>query len=483
MKKSRRALLIGGMVLVGATSTASLASALTYQDGTDVQFTFDSTLSISLSDADIVIGNLIPGQDDTSNVVDVVVNTNNLYGYTLTATVGSATKNYRDLRHTNGTANFASIDVNSDLSTLSGQSSSVWGYTTSTNGTTWSNYNGLPKYDDTANTAELNVTDGAAADSTTSFKIGAFAAEGQLAGDYTNVINFKVIANSGQLNIQDITASTCPTTPTTVVDVRDGEEYTIQQLADGNCWMLDNLRLDLVNVSLDTLKGNTNASDTTLEYLKGIRTGSLSSDLYAKAGVVYWTGDVGIPNIYDNLRDGYRGHPVIKATHVNDYIAYDKFTNGHIGGKIGIMYNYCAASAGSFCFPEIADDNDDDFWPSSFKADEDICPAGWRLPDNEQTELINTYENLGDIMEGIYALRAILSGMVNSYINPDDPDEHYDYLIGIFGEWWTGNCNENDYAYCESFYVDGERYPNRMDMIEADTTEVAGAAAIRCVAK
>ena len=119
MKKVTHTSLAVSCVSVGAICAGICASnyagALTYQDETSVKFTFSSTLSVSLSDADIVIGNLIPGQDDLSNVVDVVVNTNNLYGYTLSATVGDSSKNYRDLRHTNGAANFASINVNSDL--------------------------------------------------------------------------------------------------------------------------------------------------------------------------------------------------------------------------------------------------------------------------------------------------------------------------------------------------------------------------------
>ena len=385
-----------GLVLVSG------ASALTYQDGTDVQFTFNSTLSISLSDTDIVIGNLIPGQDDTSNAVDVVVNTNNLYGYTLTATVGSATKNYRDLRHTNGTASFASIDVNSDLSTLSGESSSVWGYTTSTNGTTWSNYNGLPKYDDTANTAELNVTDGAAEDSTTSFKIGAYAAEGQLAGDYTNVINFEVVSNMGKVYMQDMTASLCTTTPTVVYDKRDENDYIIQRLADGNCWMLDNLRLGGTEPVALTPANTNIPSNFTLP---------ASSPLFNPAS-----------------------EPFIMA-------AYSDYESNYDGGttKVGVFYNFCAASGGTYCYNSGQVTGGD--------AQYDVCPKQWRLTlggnSSEYQALMNQYSDGSDYQAdyGYYEnedfLRALHIGLPGHYNNGYGlVDKNYT------GSYWTSTKDD-----------------------------------------
>ena len=53
--------------------------------------------------------------------------------------------------------------------------------------------------------------------------------------------------------IQDATNSNCPRDPITVIDKRDNESYTIQKLADGNCWMLDNLRtVDITLTSKDS---------------------------------------------------------------------------------------------------------------------------------------------------------------------------------------------------------------------------------------
>ena len=432
-----------GLVLASTCASFCVAnnvSALTYQDGTPVQFTFNSTLSISLSDTDIVIGNLIPGQDDTSNAVDVVVNTNNLYGYTLTATVGSATKDYRDLRHTNGTASFASIDVNSDLSTLSGESSSVWGYTTSTNGTTWSNFSGLPKYDDTTNTAELNVTDGAAEDSTTSFKIGAFAAEGQLAGDYTNVINFIVTSNVGKTYIQDVTSATCPTEPTIVYDIRDEEEYLIQKLADNRCWMLDNLRLDSATLLTSLSIDNTNLDPGTPFTLPASTTHGFGSN---SAGYVT---------------------PQVNTDYKNALLSYG---DGVYSAKTGAYYNYCAATAGTYCYDDYSGVND---------AEYDICPRGWRLPtgdslsdNNEYADLYDAYNDLSEIMN---VFRVALTGALYS----DYPDEG---IITILDEnsvahYWTSSF----YDYADMFTL----YAYSTGFGTGDNWRFTGQS-VRCVAK
>jgi len=43
--------------------------------------------------------------------------------------------------------------------------------------------------------------------------------------------------------------------------------------------------------------------------------------------------------------------------------------DGSVKGKAGVHYNYCAASAGYFCASS-----------STGNSDQDICPAGWRMP-------------------------------------------------------------------------------------------------------
>ncbi len=171
--------------------------------------------------------------------------------------------------------------------------------------------------------------------------------------------------------LQDVTPemrqNTAIGTTTTVLDKRDNNEYTIGKLEDGNVWLLDNLRLDLGAVSLDTLIGNTNASATTLGYLKN---GGGTSP-YTATGVKVKTADSG------SWTNSY-ATPYIATSGTGDLgdwtsetVMDSAYHSGAGSGMIGIYYNYCAASAGSYCYSQDYGSGD---------ATEDICPANWHLP-------------------------------------------------------------------------------------------------------
>ena len=139
-------------------------------------------------------------------------------------------------------------------------------------------------------------------------------------------------------SIQSITATTCTTTPQTVYDTRDNQQYVIQRLADGNCWMMTNLNLGAVTLSTDLTSSNTNLSTT-------ITAANFNS--YKKtSGSQSYTAAEYIP------------------------VSGNDTSSGGSGTPYGTFYNYCAASAGTIC---TADSNESN-------ATYDICPKGWRLP-------------------------------------------------------------------------------------------------------
>ena len=217
--------------------------------------------------------------------------------------------------------------------------------------------------------------------------------------------------------LQDVTIANCPTTPTVLYDSRDEEAYTVQKLADGKCWLLDNLRIDLVNVTLGTLEGKTNASDRTLEYLKGQRTGS-TQDQYPTSGVATWTS-------------GYQyNKPLVRTANINDTYSY-----GDGEGKAGALYNFCAASAGSFCFNNGY---------SYGNIEEDICPKGWRLPTSgsgggELRALFNAYNS--DVVAFENAFRTVPAGSTSGGSVS---------MAGSVFWMWSKNRNDNDYSYAMS---------------------------------
>ena len=188
------------LVIIGLAGSDS-ASALTYQDELDVSFTFDSSISVSVSSNNLVVSSLSPSTYADSNVVTVTAATNNATGYTLTATAGDGTT-YTNTNLIDSSNSFTSLGTSDSINSMSSADTSQygrWGYSFSTDsGTTWRNatngtgYSGLPYY--TAAGAQIinSNTNGA---SSVQFKIGAKANVAQSAGTYKNVINFVAMAN------------------------------------------------------------------------------------------------------------------------------------------------------------------------------------------------------------------------------------------------------------------------------------------------
>ena len=166
-----------------------------------------------------------------------------------------------------------------------------------------------------------------------------------------------------ELNSTSI-ATLLPNIGDTIVayDNRDEESYLIGKLADGRYWMLDNLRLDPTVTSLATLQNNTNASSQTLAFLKN----GGGSEPYAPIAVSSgWES---------SAQDQYNLPYVHTADKDNTIFSY-----GSGSGKIGVYYNYCAASAGGYCYSSASPSTDPD--PTSLvDVKEDLCPTGWRMP-------------------------------------------------------------------------------------------------------
>ena len=271
------------------------SSALTYGSNTNVSFTFNPKLSIATSTDSLTIDNLVPGTTSDSNTVSVTVSSNTPYGYVLSAGVGSTVStdpyyNTSDLVHDNTTTEvpttnkFSSIATSASLSTLT--TDNTWGYSTSTDGgTNWSTYSGLSH----AETKPLLDISDPAQSSTIDFKIAARSASTQASGTYNNVITFYAVGKPEPIYMQE---------PETIrsklknvgdelhaIDQRDGKEYWIRKMADGNIWMTQNLDLELDSNRIYT------PADT-----------DISSDWQPIRGTVEFAG-----RIVSDWNDGYYG--------------------------------------------------------------------------------------------------------------------------------------------------------------------------------
>ena len=215
--------------------------------------------------------------------------------------------------------------------------------------------------------------------------------------------------------MQDITPlmkyNTAAGTVANLKDRRDDEEYKVSKLADNRIWMIDNMRLDPTAVSLADLQGNTNASDTTLGYLKnGGGTGQ-----YPTSGLsLTWVDDRSLPFVAIDHKD-----------------TVSSVTYGSGSGKLGVYYNACAASAGSYCYTTGN-------WTANIS--EDLCPANWRLPtgtDGNGSELQALYNAYSSDLTAFYnAFSMTLSGNFRSGsgTGPVTPTQE-----GTYGRFWSSN--------------------------------------------
>lgn len=186
--KVKRVAVICGTLFGGLAVAGGAYATVTYTTSSNVQFTFEPTLSLTLSADDFLIDGLMPGTSDTSNEVTATVSTNSSAGYSLSATVGNATYTSTDLVADYG--NFAMIAASANS-----LSTGTWGLTLDGGNT----YGAL----DTTTSTLLNKTvdrTGTAAIGysgtlSTAMKIGAYADTTQNPGSYRNVINFQVLSN------------------------------------------------------------------------------------------------------------------------------------------------------------------------------------------------------------------------------------------------------------------------------------------------
>ena len=237
-------------------------------------------------------------------------------------------------------------------------------------------------------------------------------------------------------------------TPQLVYDPRDNEAYYVARLCDGNIWMLDNLRLDLTNSTvINALNStNTNATDAQLAYLKGTSTGT-TSDQYPTAGLSgsEWT-------------TSYSYSVPQAAARWKDDIAPVTFGLGT--GKVGVYYNYCATSAGTYCWGNGTSSTGSpttDPNTSSYRDIEgDICPAGWYLPNytGEFAALSSAYNGGGTLggdttlTQGV-AHNTALSTPLSGYLSSGSSRNY----LGTGGYFWSSTWYGTGSMYLRYVYA------------------------------
>ena len=490
----------------------------------NVSFTFNPTLSISLSDPSLTIDNLTPSSSSDSNIVTVSVSTNAGYGYYMSATAGTKTTN-TDLTNTDN-SNYTFTSLSSNVASLSNIPDNNWGYSYSTDdGTTWisgdadnasTGYNGLPLDNDDSGATGIKLisTDTFSNSGSIKFKIGAKAAATQAAGTYTNTVNFYAVANpeptptpvaceAGKIcyNINALTGAegtmgkqtqddngddiadgatvtllasnfsragygfagwntaydysgtfygpqesivvpngtsntglalyavwigsvgylqdtsrvsqVCnsltqsgPNVTKTInsvsalTDKRDNETYAIAKLADGNCWMIENLRLESTNSDNSTgaLAQGYGTSATYGNFGGLANAESANFDDATTANSLYYSGTQSGDATIDIGTSNYPGHRMPRYNNWNNQSnstnrPQNPTTNSAINGTTNAgMYSYGNYYTWHAAIADLTYNGTN----NQSTTGTSLCPAGWHLPNggNKSNETNNEFWSL-----------------------------------------------------------------------------------------
>ena len=209
---------------------------------------------------------------------------------------------------------------------------------------------------------------------------------------------------------------------TTLVDSRDGEKYVVKKLADGKCWMVQNLRL--INKTITPADSNVSANFTV--------------PTSTPAGSSWCTSD---SSACDDKPLAY----------------YDASTRS----SYGALYNWYTATAGTGTYST-----------SSSTVSSSICPKGWRLPTGgsggEFTALdiawggtgsnrydANTYSTfIGNYNTGNNGGFGLAGYIYGSSL----------YNVGTYGDWWSSTASSSNGAYNLNLYSGNTHvYPQNND--------------------
>lgn len=364
----------------------------------------------------------------THGSINVSAQTNNVYGYTLAIEdVDSNT----DLAHTDMNISDAISSAFTGAKTSSEMGDNTWGFSIDE-----TNYYKIPTV---GNPVAVKRTTSANATTyeTTVVDFGVKVGSSLTSGTYTDVVKFTAYVNGHDRKPTEVDPKNIDGTSYSydacldvryvsngiLTDPRDGTEYTVKSLPDGQCWMTQNLRL--ANMTIDSTNSDMPAG---MSYTVAAKSNMISPS-YTSGSVMdgTWGGGGGAPGESKDF---------------------------------GVLYNYYAATAGT---------GGSDL--ASGTAVASICPKGWRLPTSsaEYDNLVTLYDGDSSKLLGFIYSEGL--GLTRHGI------AYNGSWINVFadGPYWTATSLTSDTT---DYYNRGTSILSTYDRI---SKSIGGA--IRCIAK
>ncbi|MBQ6147648.1 InlB B-repeat-containing protein, partial [Candidatus Saccharibacteria bacterium] len=277
-----------------------------------------------------------------------------------------------------------------------------------------------------------------------------------------------------------------------LTDNRDGKTYAVRKLKDGNCWMVNNLNLELANFAgTHNLTSDNTDLSTSRTDLVDLGSGKKAWDPSASTVAKYQSGET----FSDfTLRVLGQSQPAqfqsedqtgywwgSKKSDDGNYTDLDEVTNNanaeiprsYTYGADG-YYNWYAATAESGKYSTAKTYNDS------------VCPAGWQLPTGSD---LNTDKTWAKLLKnttngyGLFTTDGTQSATTNPYESATEPSLRmhqaplsiiysgfYGWvngnldIVGSGGYYWSSTLGDNVYSFSLNFYgnfVNPQTYVNK----------------------
>lgn len=223
------------------------------------------------------------------------------------------------------------------------------------------------------------------------------------------------------------TLSGGPSSVTALTDTRDNQTYAVARLADGNCWMIENLRLD----NTPTLTAS-NTNNPSLPLTNN--DSSTSNKLSATSSTWCATQD-----------SACEDHSELNTLNTASNVSSLEDRNQHTF-TYGNYYNWYSATAGHGTNAVVTG-----------SVSGDVCPIGWQLPKGNEN-VAKSFSALDLAMGGRGFSQTGTNGLKQSALWRSFPNNYlYSGFIdsedttnipssrGRFGYYWTSTAYENDY--------------------------------------
>ena len=430
---------------------------------------------ISLSLQDTVAVEVTPTQDGTfsSNTAALSISTNNETGYSLYMATGNGENTLTSQNP--GISNVISAVNGGDNGvTSSNFGNNTWGYNLSQDSVSDTTaYKAVPTA--TGDTALISTSSPTEAD-TYNLTFGTKVDTSLPSGTYSNDVVVSVVANPAYVptlsaidNMQEMTSEICAASAENetkrLTDTRDGKQYWVAKLKDGNCWMTQNLDLDLSTEEAQTLTPEdsdvsrswtpkndtlTDGTQTTTDYT-AVWSWNLGDYVLTTPNAGTSCGTSGKSDFGDCTSVGFQS--VAGMTPMTDGNATDVISgntyNAHY--HVGNHYTWNAATAGT------------GGTITSTNATDSICPKGWQLPTSNNSNpgsfqaLTNAYSISSNTAGSTALVSAPLYFVRSGYVYSGSLS-----YAGYGGGYWSSTADSSTSSACylsfNSGYVNPSHY-------------------------